>query len=91
MPYVKVEITRDGVTAEQKRAVIKGITDVLVKVLDKDPAATFVVIEEIDTDNWGHKGTSVTELRKAASKPEKSAKAAKVKTAPKPKANKAKA
>jgi 4-oxalocrotonate tautomerase len=67
MPYVNVQITRDGATAEQKRAVIKGMTDVLVKVLNKDPAATFVVIDEIDTDNWGYKGTSVTELRKGES------------------------
>jgi len=82
MPYVKVEITRDGVSAEQKRAVIKGITDVLVNVLNKDPATTFVVIDEIDTDNWGHKGTSVTELRKAAAaKPAKADKPAKVEKA----------
>ena len=75
MPYVKVEITKDGVSAEQKRAVIKGITDVLVNVLHKDPATTFVVIDEVDTDNWGHKGTSVTELRKAAAKADKPEKA----------------
>ena len=64
MPYVNVKITKDGVSAEQKRAVIKGITDVLVDVLGKDPAATFIVIDEVETDNWGHRGTSVTELRK---------------------------
>jgi 4-oxalocrotonate tautomerase len=63
MPYVKVEITRDGATREQKLAVIRGITDVLVKELGKDPATTFVVIQEIDLDDWGHRGTSVRELR----------------------------
>lgn len=64
MPYVNVRITDDGATAEQKRAVIKGITDVLVKELGKKPETTFVVIDEVNTDNWGHKGTSVSELRK---------------------------
>lgn len=66
MPYVNVRITKDGATAAQKRAVIKGITDVLVDVLGKDPNTTFVVIDEVETDNWGRNGTSVTELRKAA-------------------------
>ena len=67
MPYVKVEITRDGATREQKLAVIRGITDVLVKELGKDPATTFVVIQEIELDDWGHRGTSVRELRAARS------------------------
>ena len=66
MPYVNVRITKDGVTAEQKLKVIKGITDVLVKELGKNPDTTFVVIDEVELDNWGHKGTSVAELRKAA-------------------------
>jgi 4-oxalocrotonate tautomerase len=64
MPYVNVRITKEGVTAEQKRKVIKGITDVLVKELGKNPDTTFVVIDEVELDNWGHKGTSVAELRK---------------------------
>ena len=66
MPYVNVRITKEGVTAEQKRKVIKGITDVLVKELGKNPDTTFVVIDEVELDNWGHKSTSVAELRKAA-------------------------
>jgi 4-oxalocrotonate tautomerase len=65
MPYVNVRITA-GVTTQQKLAVIEGITDVLVEVLGKDPNSTFVVIDEVETDNWGHKRTSVTELRKAS-------------------------
>lgn len=64
MPYVNVRITDDNVTAEQKSEVIKGITDVLVKVLDKSPDSTFVVIDEVNPDNWGFKGKSATELRK---------------------------
>ncbi|MEN9659063.1 MAG: hypothetical protein RL571_2528 [Pseudomonadota bacterium] len=63
MPVVNIQITRDGATAEQKSAVIAGVTDVLVKVLNKDPATTFVIIQEVDTDDWGHAGKSVTQLR----------------------------
>jgi len=64
MPYVNVKITRDGATAEQKAELIKGVTDLLVRVLDKDPERTFVVIDEVDTDNWGVGGVSVTEHRR---------------------------
>ena len=64
MPYVHLQITREGVTVEQKEALIKGVTDLLVRVLKKDPATTFVVIEEVDTDNWGIAGMSVTKYRR---------------------------
>jgi 4-oxalocrotonate tautomerase len=64
MPYVNIRITRDGVTAEQKRALIAGATQLLVDVLGKNPKTTVVVIEEIETDNWGIGGESVTERRK---------------------------
>lgn len=63
MPYVNVQITKDNVSAEQKRQIIAEITDVLVRVLGKSPDSTFVVIDEVPTDNWGFKGTSITELR----------------------------
>ncbi len=64
MPYVKIQITREGsVTPEKKLALIQGTTELLVKVLNKDPAHTFVVIDEVDTDNWGVGYESVTQLR----------------------------
>jgi 4-oxalocrotonate tautomerase len=65
MPYVNVRISADGNTAAQKERVIARITQVLVEELGKDPASTFVVIDEVSTDNWGHYGTSVTKLRAA--------------------------
>ncbi|HVY52318.1 MAG TPA: 4-oxalocrotonate tautomerase family protein [Devosia sp.] len=65
MPYVNVRISADGNTAEQKERVIARITQVLVEELGKDPAGTFVVIDEVSTDNWGHYGTTVTKLRAA--------------------------
>lgn len=64
MPYVHMRVTREGVTREQKAALIHGVTDLLVTVLNKKPAQTFVVIEEVDTDNWGVAGTTVTMLRR---------------------------
>ena len=66
MPYVNIKITREGATASQKAEIIKGVTDVLVRVLDKDPNGTFVVIDEVDLDNWGVGGVPVPEFRKRA-------------------------
>ena len=64
MPYVNIKITREGATAEQKTALIAGVTQLLVDVLGKNPATTVVVIDEVDTDNWGIGGESVTIRRK---------------------------
>jgi 4-oxalocrotonate tautomerase len=64
MPYVNIKITKEGATAKQKAEIIKGVTDVLVSVLNKDPNATFVVIDEVELDNWGVGGLPVPEFRK---------------------------
>ncbi len=64
MPYVNIKITKNGATAEQKETLIEGVTDLLVKVLGKNPGTTVVVIDEVDTDNWGIGGESVTKRRK---------------------------
>lgn len=66
MPYILIQVTREGVTAEQKARLIQGATDLVVDVLHKEPATTFVVIDEVDTDNWGVAGQSVTQRRRAA-------------------------
>lgn len=63
MPYVNVKITREGATAGQKAEVIRRMTQVLVDVLGKSRETTVVVIEEVDTDNWGIGGATVTERR----------------------------
>jgi 4-oxalocrotonate tautomerase len=65
MPYVNIRITREVATAEQKAALIKGATQLLVDVLGKNPATTVVVIDEVETDNWGIGGESVTVRRKS--------------------------
>ena len=64
MPYVNIRIAKDGATAEQKAELIKGATDLLVRVLKKDPTSLFVIIDEVDTDNWGIAGISVSERRR---------------------------
>ena len=66
MPFVNIKITRDGVTAEKKAELIKGVTQLRVDVLGKNPQTTVVIIDEVDTDNWGIGGESVTERRKKA-------------------------
>ncbi|MFC3150857.1 4-oxalocrotonate tautomerase family protein [Litoribrevibacter euphylliae] len=64
MPYVNIKITDEQVTPEQKQALIEGATQLLVDVLNKNPKTTFVIIEEVNTDNWGIGGQTVTHLRK---------------------------
>lgn len=63
MPYVNIKITKEDVTPEKKVALIKGATQLLVDVLGKNPNTTVVVIDEVDTDNWGIGGETVTVRR----------------------------
>jgi 4-oxalocrotonate tautomerase len=62
MPYVNIRVT-SGITTEQKDKLIAGVTDLLVKVLNKNPERTFVVIDEVEPDNWGVAGVSTTAYR----------------------------
>ena len=66
MPFVNIQITREGATPEQKAELIAGVTELLQRVLNKNPATTYVIIDEVETDNWGIGGESVTKLRRAA-------------------------
>ncbi|MEA3332986.1 MAG: 4-oxalocrotonate tautomerase family protein [Pseudomonadota bacterium] len=63
MPFVEVNITA-GATKEQKAHLVEGITDLLVKTLNKNPSSTQVIIREFKTENWGISGRSVKNLRK---------------------------
>lgn len=67
MPYVNIKITREGATSEQKAELISGVTALLQRVLGKNPQTTVVVIDEVDTDNWGIGGESVTLRRQRGS------------------------
>ncbi len=63
MPFVNIKITKEGASAEQKARLIQGVTQLLVDVLGKNPLTTVVVIEEVDLDNWGIGGESITVRR----------------------------
>ena len=71
MPYVNIKVTDEGVTRKQKETLIAATTQLLKDVLNKNPASTFVVVEEVATDNWGVGGELVTDLRAKAAKPHK--------------------
>ena len=71
MPIVTIQVTREGtalgagsVTSEEKAALIKGASQLLLDVLGKPPESTFVIVDEVDTDNWGWGGLPVREYRK---------------------------
>jgi 4-oxalocrotonate tautomerase len=64
MPYVNIKITKEGVTAEQKEKLIRGATQLLFDVLGKKPQTTYVVIDEVDTDNWGVGSETITAKRR---------------------------
>ena len=67
MPFVNIKITKDGATPDQKARLIKGVTQLLVDILGKNPQTTVVVIDEVETDNWGVGGETITARRKKAS------------------------
>jgi 4-oxalocrotonate tautomerase len=67
MPFVNIRITKEGATAEQKGQLIAGVTRLLQEVLGKNPQTTFVIIDEVETDNWGIGGETVTARRKRGS------------------------
>lgn len=69
MPYVNIRITRDGATPEQKAELIRGVTDLLVRVLDKNPATTFVVIDEVAMEDWGVGGLPVEDYNRSLKQP----------------------
>lgn len=64
MPFVNIRITKDGATAQKKAELISGVTRLLQDILGKNPATTVVIIDEVDTDNWGIGGESVSERRR---------------------------
>ena len=64
MPFVTIRITDENVSKQEKQKLIVGVTDLLQEVLGKNPKTTHVIIEEVNTDNWGIAGEQVTKLRK---------------------------
>jgi 4-oxalocrotonate tautomerase len=66
MPIVTIQITREGATPEQKAALIQGATELLTNVLNKPPALTFVIIQEVELEDWGVNGLPAAEHRRQA-------------------------
>lgn len=67
MPYVNIKVTREAVSNAQKAELIRGVTDLLVTVLGKNPATTFVVIDEVAMEDWGIGGLPVEQYRQQQS------------------------
>ena len=63
MPYVNIRITKEGASAEQKAQLIREVTKLLQDILGKNPQTTVVVIDEVETDNWGIGGETITVRR----------------------------
>jgi 4-oxalocrotonate tautomerase len=73
MPIVTIQVTREGtapgavsVTPEQKAALIKGASQLLLDVLNKPLDSTFVVIDEVELENWGWGGPARPRISKEA-------------------------
>lgn len=66
MPYINIKITDEQVSKQDKQKLIAGATQLLQDVLGKNPKTTFVIIEEVSTDNWGVGGEPVSILRDRA-------------------------
>ena len=60
MPFVTVKML-DGRTQEQKRALVKAITDAMVDTCDAKREGTTVVIEEVTRDHWAKGGVLISE------------------------------
>ena len=67
MPFVNIKLTGDSEapTAEQKAELIAGVTELLARVLNKNPASTVVIIDEVPMDNYGLGGKTIREVRKS--------------------------
>ena len=64
MPYINVRITKDGVSADQKKQIVEEMTQTLVSVLGKKPEHIHIIIDEVEPENWGFAGMLTTEYRK---------------------------
>ena len=65
MPFVNIKVTPEGLTAQKKEILIAGVTKLLQEELGKNPETTIVIIDEVETDNWGIGALSVTKRRRA--------------------------
>lgn len=71
MPYITIDVLREGITREKKQLLIKQISEAVSTILNKDPHLTHVMINEIDDDNWGYAGEQVSVLKEQGFSTEK--------------------
>lgn len=71
MPYITIDVLREGITREKKQLLIKQISEAVSTILNKDPHLTYVMINEIDDDNWGYAGEQVSVLKEQGFSTEK--------------------
>lgn len=73
MPYINIKVTGgpEAPTVEQKNTLIRGVTELVAEVLNKDPSSTIVIIDEVPMDNWGLNGLNATERRRIKSNADK--------------------
>ncbi len=64
MPYVNVQITK-GATRDQKSAIVRDVTQSLVRELGKKPDHIHIVIQEIEESNWGFSGQLTDDWKKS--------------------------
>ena len=64
MPYVNLKIVKNQITEEQKRAVVKGITDLIVNIMGRDRSLTIITIDELDASQWAIGGVLLDTLKK---------------------------
>jgi len=55
MPIVTIKIAK-GRTADQKRRLVKSITESVVSILDVKPEWVSVLVEEFERENWATGG-----------------------------------
>lgn len=70
MPLVIIKVTggTEAPTFEQKEELIRGATDLVVRVLGKNRASTSVIIEEVLPENWGIGGLNTQARRRLEAK-----------------------
>ena len=64
MPFVSVKMLR-GRSEQQKRELVKAMTDALVEICGAPKESTMVVIEEFESDHWAVGGKLVSERQRS--------------------------
>lgn len=60
MPFVNIRML-EGRSHDQKKRLVKAITDAMADICDAKPDGTMVVIEEIAKDHWARGGELISE------------------------------